>query len=202
MYISRLLKRIRGWGNILTAAIIIAIIIIGIGVYYYLETTYRQVTEEGVYKVKVTPHTGGNIEVKDDTIIAKPVRLGEGYSNSFRLKLSPVFNSKNTTIILYVKILENPTGEDYDGVIIWPRGVISAGETPKWHPFGFDLKVGVTYKITLKYPDKAYCEPEPLSPIRVHEIEAGYLSPQLVYLQFSCSSTIMIWNITVIIGKS
>ena len=202
MCIPRLSKRVEGWGSIITAIVIIAIIIAGIVIYYYLETTYRTITEEGVYKVKVTPHTGGNIEIKDNVVIAKPVRLGEGYSNSFRLKLNPTFNSKNTTIIFYVKLLENPIGKNFDTLLVWPRGVIgSINEV--WHSFGFSLRVGATYKITIKYPDIAHCKPESLSPIRVHELEADEkLSPRLVYLQFSTHSTIMIWNITVIVGKS
>jgi len=200
MYTSQLLKR--GWDHLITIIVIIAIVVIGIGVFYYLETTYRTITEEGVYKVEVTPHTGGNIEVKDNVVIAKPVKLGEGYSNSFRLKLHPTFNSKNTTIIMYVKILENPAGKDFDSLLVWPRGVI--GQTDEvWYSFGFSLKVGTTYKITIEYPNIAYCEPEPLFGINTFEPEeTETLSPRLIYLQFSTHSTIMIWNITVIVGKS
>ena len=35
-----------------------------------------------------------------------------------------------------------PEGKEYDAVCIWPRGAISAGETPQWCGFSFTLKVG------------------------------------------------------------
>jgi len=190
--------------------VILVGIILAISIYYYLENAYKPITNvenTTIFKVKVSPYEGGNIEVKDNNVvIAKPskFKIDERYAyiNQFTLKLTPAFNCKNTTIIMYVKLLEHPKGEDHDCVTILPSGILALqGES--WYWFGFSLKIGVTYKITLKYPNIAYCEPKPLgrSPYIKPPLK-NKVSPRLCYICFNCDATIMIWNITVIVGKS
>gem|GEM_PF-6111460 len=108
MHASEPLRRVRGWRSIATAIVVVAATITGVLVCYYLEAMHRAVAELGVYRPSVSLHSGGRVEIRDGVVVARPVRLGRSWCTLFRLKLHPTFNSENTTIATYVKVLEHP----------------------------------------------------------------------------------------------